>query len=71
MGSDQNEDAKKTDSFGENSLVSLSFLIASFKLKTCSIPSIGASRCSFCTAGLTLDHLLATHSAKIQTEKRF
>lgn len=71
MGADQNEDVKKTDTIGENSLVSLSFLIASFKLKTCSIPSVRGSRCSFYTAGLALDPLLITQSAKIQTEERF
>lgn len=71
MGADQNEDVKKTDTFEENSLVSLSFLIASFKLKTCSISSVRGSRCSFYTAGLVSDPLLITQSAKIQTEKRF
>lgn len=71
MGADQNEDDKKTDTLEEDSLVSLLFLIASFKLKTCSIPSVRGSRCSFYTAGLALDPLLTTQSAKIQTEKRF
>lgn len=66
MGADQNEDATKT--FGEKSLVSLSFLIASFKQKTCSIPSVGGSRCCFYTAGLALDPLLTTQSAKIQRD---
>lgn len=71
MGAYQNEEAKKTDTFGEFFLVSLSFLIASFKLKMCSIPSVRGSRCSFYTAGLALGPLLTTQSTKIQTEIDF